>query len=245
MMAAATDSTSLVPIQPVFTVHDRGVLQVRRRGGTPRPLARRPRPAAAAGLRVPRHRPDRNEVGARRARRGGRARPDLPARPQRASGIGGHRRRHRAPGPGTRAPDPRHHPQGRQGRHGPARPAHRPRHRPGHRRAHERAAVPRRGWETIGPAWRRTTGHVPAWTAMQPTSSRPTSPEPPGSPRRRGSTASATATTSASMSSAGCSRRRAPNSAAGGQTTWKDRCGNCGSGFGMTRPGPGHVLVYF
>ena len=45
-------------------------------------------------------------------------------------GIGGHRIRHRAPRPGTRAPDPDHHPQGRQGRHHPARPAHRPDDRP-------------------------------------------------------------------------------------------------------------------
>src|SRR3989440_1097096 len=29
-------------------------------------------------------------------------------------GLGGHRRRHRAPGPGARPPDPDHHPQGRQ-----------------------------------------------------------------------------------------------------------------------------------
>ena len=84
-----------------------------------------------------------------------RARADLPARPQRAAGIGGDRRGHRAPGPGARPPDPDHHPQGRQGRHHPARPAHRPGDRPGHRRAHRRAAVPRRGRAAAGPARRR------------------------------------------------------------------------------------------
>ena len=44
-----------------------------------------------------------------------------------------HRRRHPA-----RAPDADHHPQGRQGRHDPARTPHRPGHRPGHRRTHGR-----------------------------------------------------------------------------------------------------------
>ena len=44
-------------------------------------------------------------------------------------------------GAGTRPPDSDHHPQGRQGRHHPARPAHRPRDRPGHRRAHRGAPV--------------------------------------------------------------------------------------------------------
>jgi hypothetical protein len=59
-----------------------------------------------------------------------------------------------------------------------------------------------------------------------------------------GPAASATATTSASTRSAGCSQRRAANSAARGQATWKDPCGSCVSGFGMLRPGS-HVLVYF
>jgi hypothetical protein len=36
---------------------------------------------------------------------------------------------------------------------------------------------------------------------------------------------------------AGCSQRRAANSAARGQTTWKDPYGGCGSGFGKLRPG--------
>src|SRR5262245_24797237 len=53
-----------------------------------------------------------------------------------AAGLGGHRRRHRALGPGPRAPDPDRHPQGRQSRDHPAGTAHRPGHRPGHRRAH-------------------------------------------------------------------------------------------------------------
>jgi hypothetical protein len=44
---------------------------------------------------------------------------------------GGHRRRHRAPGPRARTPDPDHHPQGRQGRLHPACAAYRPGDRPG------------------------------------------------------------------------------------------------------------------
>jgi integrase/recombinase XerD len=39
---------------------------------------------------------------------------DLPARPERAARVRGRRRRHRAAGPGTRAPDADHHPQGRK-----------------------------------------------------------------------------------------------------------------------------------
>ena len=61
-------------------------------------------------------------------------------------------------------PHPGHHPQGRQARHHPARPAHRPRHRPGDRRAHRRTAVPRRGRAAAGPARRRPhrpPGHPP------------------------------------------------------------------------------------
>ena len=57
---------------------------------------------------------DRNELGAlgrRRTRLGARACADLPARPKRPAGLRGHRRRHRAPGPGARAPDPDDHPQ--------------------------------------------------------------------------------------------------------------------------------------
>ena len=67
-------------------------------------------------------------------------------------------------GPGARAPHPGHHPQGRQGRHHPARPAHRPGDRPGHRRARRRAAVPRRRRAAAGPARRRPdrpAGHPP------------------------------------------------------------------------------------
>ena len=92
------------------------------------------------------------------------ARPDLPAGPQRPAGVRGDRRGHRAPGPGTRAPDPGHHPQGREGRHDPARPAHRPRHRPGDRRAHRGPAVPRRRRQAAGPARgrpHRPPGHPP------------------------------------------------------------------------------------
>ena len=56
------------------------------------------RPPAAAGLRVARHRPrpqrGRRAAGRSRARAGTRARADLPARPQRAARVGGHRRGH-------------------------------------------------------------------------------------------------------------------------------------------------------
>ncbi len=140
-------------------VHHCRVLQVRRRRGTPRPLARRARPPAKARLRVARHRPGpqrgRRPPGRCGARAAGRARADLPARAQWPSGLRGHWHGHRAPGPRARPPDPGHHPQGRQGRHHPARPAHRPRHRPGHRRTHGRPAVPSRRWETAGSARRR------------------------------------------------------------------------------------------
>src|SRR5258706_5726099 len=81
-------------------VHDRRVLQVRGRGGTARPFPGRARPPAAAGLRVPCQRPGpqpgRRAPGRRRARHRGRARPDLAARPERATGLRGHRRRHRS-----------------------------------------------------------------------------------------------------------------------------------------------------
>ena len=60
----------------------------------------------------------------------------LPAGAERAAGLRGHRCGHRAPRARARAPDPDHRPQARQGRHHPARPAHRPRDRPGGRRAH-------------------------------------------------------------------------------------------------------------
>jgi len=54
----------------------------------------------------------RRPAGRRRARDRGRARTDLPAGPERAAGLGGHRRGHRAPGPRPRAPNSDHHPQG-------------------------------------------------------------------------------------------------------------------------------------
>ena len=67
-----------------------------------------------------------------------------------------YRRRHRAPGPGARAPDAHAHAQGRQGRHRPAGAAHRPGDRPGHQRTHRRASVPGRRRAAAGPARRRT-----------------------------------------------------------------------------------------
>ncbi|MGH3274304.1 MAG: hypothetical protein ACRDNZ_08255, partial [Streptosporangiaceae bacterium] len=45
-------------------VHSGRVLPIRGRGRNPRPLTRRPRPAAPAGLRIPRHRPGPYELGA-------------------------------------------------------------------------------------------------------------------------------------------------------------------------------------
>ena len=69
-----------------------------------------------AGLRVARHwtgpQRGRRAPGRRRARRSGRARPDLSAGPQRAAGIRGDRRGHRGAGHRTGAPDPGDHPQG-------------------------------------------------------------------------------------------------------------------------------------
>ena len=61
------------------------------------------------------------------------------ARAERAAGLGGYRRRHLAAGPGRRAPDADHHPQGRQAGDRPAGAADRPGDRPGHRRTNGRA----------------------------------------------------------------------------------------------------------
>jgi hypothetical protein len=52
----------------------------------------------------------RRAAGRRRARAAGRACADLPARAERPADLGGHRRRHRAPGPGARAPDADNYP---------------------------------------------------------------------------------------------------------------------------------------
>ena len=78
---------------------------------------------------------DRNELGALLVAAGlGPTCAYLPARAERAAGVRGHRHRHRAPGPRTRAPDADHHPQGREGDHHPARAAYRPGDRPRRRR---------------------------------------------------------------------------------------------------------------
>jgi site-specific recombinase XerD len=55
-------------------------------------------------------------------------------------GFRSHRRQHPGPRRRTRPPDPGDHPQGRQDRHHPARPADRAGDRPGHRRALRRTA---------------------------------------------------------------------------------------------------------
>ena len=60
------------------------------------------------------------------------------------AGLGGHRRRDRAPGPRAWPPDADDHPQGRQGCHHPARAPHRPGDRPGHRRTLRRPDLPYR-----------------------------------------------------------------------------------------------------
>jgi hypothetical protein len=108
----------------------------------------------------------RRATGSHRARAADRACADLSARAERAAGLRSHRRRHRAPRSGTRPPDSHDYPQGRQGRHHPARAAHRPGDQPGHRRAHRRTGVPGRG---------RRGG----WTRTPLTSSPPTSEAPP------------------------------------------------------------------
>jgi hypothetical protein len=80
----------------------------------PGPLPGRPCPPAADRLRGPCRRAGpqrtRRPAGRRRTRTASRARAGLTARTERATGIRGHRRGHRAPGPGTRAPDSGHHP---------------------------------------------------------------------------------------------------------------------------------------
>ena len=129
------------------------------RGRTPRHLACRARAPSAGGLRVPCRGPGpqraRRLAGRRRPRPAGRARADLAARAERAAGLGGCRRGHRAPGPGARPPDADHNPRGRQGGDHPARAAHCPGDRPGHRRTHRRAGVPGRGRSATGQARRR------------------------------------------------------------------------------------------
>ena len=126
---------------------------------TPGSLTRRPRPSPASRLRVARRRPGpqraRRPAGRCRAWPAVRARADLAARAERAAGLRGHPRGHRAPRAGARAPDNDDHPQGRQGGHHPAGAAHRPGDRPGHRRAHRRAGVLGRERTTAGPARRR------------------------------------------------------------------------------------------
>ena len=111
---------------------------------SPAAHARRPRVDYESHAVAPGPQPARRPAGGRRARDGRRARPDLPAGPERAAGLGGCRRIHRASGPGTRAPDPDDHPQGRKGGHHPAGAADRPGDRPGHQGTDGGAGVPGR-----------------------------------------------------------------------------------------------------
>jgi hypothetical protein len=167
-MTTAAPSTALATIQPAFTDAERlalaGFL-----AGLPRPDPRHRHPAAVHHCRVLPQRAQR-AAGGRRARPATRARADLPARLERAAGVRSYRRRHRAPRPGTRAPDPDHYPQGRQGRHHSARAAQRPGDRPG----------PSASAQKGRSSWLRTAG---GWTgtALGGSSARP--PAAPGSPR--------------------------------------------------------------
>ena len=95
------------------------------------------------------------------------ARADLLARAERAAGVRGHRRRHRAPGRGVRAPDADHHPQGEQGRHHPAGAADRP----------GRSTWPSGNGPRGRCSWPRTGGD---WTGMAPDGSSARSPAAPG-----------------------------------------------------------------
>jgi len=70
-------------------------------------------------------------------------------------GLRSHRRQHPGPRRRARSPDPGDHPQGRQYRHHPARPADGAGDRPGHRRALRGTSLHRIRWPTAGPAWCR------------------------------------------------------------------------------------------
>jgi hypothetical protein len=161
-------------------------LQVRGRGRTSRALPGRPRPAAASRLRVARRRPGpqraRRAVGCRRTRPAARACADLAAGIEWAASLRGYWRRHRAPGPRTRAPDAHDHPQGRKGRHHPARATYRPGNRPGHRRTHRWPGLPDRRRATAGPA-RRRADLAPPGNFTPPDSSARQS-QPPGGASR-------------------------------------------------------------
>ena len=114
---------------------------------------------------------DRNELGAllvAAARPAGRACADLPARAQRPAGLRGHRRGHRAPGAGARAPDADDH-RARAARSSPSR--------------WRRGPPVRSTWPSAnGPAgrcsWPRTGG---GWTGTAPGGSSARPPAAPGS----------------------------------------------------------------
>jgi integrase family protein with SAM-like domain len=113
-----------------------GFYRCRRRGAA-RSLTRRACAAAAAGLRVARHRsgPQRARCHARYCQSWPttRACADLLARAERATGLRSHRRQHRSARHRARLPHLGDHLQGQQGHHHPARTAHHPGDRPGHR----------------------------------------------------------------------------------------------------------------
>ena len=141
------------------------------------PAARRPRTCAGRGRTTGARAAalDRNELGALLVAAGlgppGRARADLAAGAERAAGLGGHRRGHRAPGPGARAPDADDHPHYQGGRIVTIPLA------PRTARAIDLAVGERAAARC---SWPRTAG---GWTGTQPTSSPLTSQAPPGNPR--------------------------------------------------------------
>jgi hypothetical protein len=123
-MAATAPSTSPVPVQPVFTDAERlalagylaGYRSLTREAYT---LDLRQFTAWCRTRSLPLFSVRRADIEtfARELEAMGRARAtvtraraDLPARPQRAASVGGHRRGHRAPGTGARSPHPGHHP---------------------------------------------------------------------------------------------------------------------------------------
>jgi hypothetical protein len=198
-MATTTPSAALVPVAPVFTNTERLALAgfLAAYSGLTRQAyeldlrqfaswcqqhqlrlfqARRARPPAPPGLRIPRHRPGpqraRRAPGHRRARPAGRTRADLPAGPQRAARLRSNERRRRGA---------RHRARHRTlvitrkgGRSSPSRSYHAPRGQSTWQSASE--AKDPSSWRPMGGGW----------TAIAPDGSSARSPAGPGSPRPSG-----------------------------------------------------------